>query len=560
MAEIKLRIPDPFIIDGYYESCPKPITLQELKLLSLEAAIRLKKDWTTKIFDESIVAKWRIEYHSQQDETIDDSYFDYAIAECRYQAESSSDGILMSPVDGVFQADGIVPQDILGDLLESVMDLENSKFKDWHPGSNEQVLDLVHPSLYPYVYGVSRQLPKEDNRKLAWNELFGRGEILQFTYKFDYSHSDKFQWLLSEFVIDPVTGAVQIDSYINNLHPEEHESLYATLEKVFSKFVPMFEILLTRLVNPIKLRLKPPAYKWSHKYVYSYRMTNVDFEEEESDEDDDEEDDEEDDDDEDDYRNNERIRPDLKPGAFKPPNLPKNVFSLKGKRLQAIVKLSNIHLTPEKPRYPGGVWHVEGMRNERIVASGIYYYDMENITESRLRFRQAVATPTEFGGEADMPASSDDNGNLHIWCNHFYGLGNGSYWNQELGYVCAEPGRLIVFPNVFQHKVEPFELVDKTKPGHRKILVFFLVDPNISILSTERVPPQQNSWLFKEVCKIVPQIAMLPDLVKKRIQELLPMTLDEAKIFREELMKERKYYIRESGSKIFQRPFSLCEH
>ena len=25
--------------------------------------------------------------------------------------------------------------------------------KDWHPGSNKQVLDLVHPSLYPLVYG-----------------------------------------------------------------------------------------------------------------------------------------------------------------------------------------------------------------------------------------------------------------------------------------------------------------------------------------------------------------------------------------------------------------------
>lgn len=40
--------------------------------------------------------------------------------------------------------------------------------------------------------------------------------------------------------------------------------------------------------------------------------------------------------------------------------------------------------------YPGGSWHVEGMANERIIASGIYYYDSENITESRLAFRAAV--------------------------------------------------------------------------------------------------------------------------------------------------------------------------
>jgi hypothetical protein len=28
--------------------------------------------------------------------------------------------------------------------------------------------------------------------------------------------------------------------------------------------------------------------------------------------------------------------------------------------LQVIVKLANIHLTPEKPEYNGGTWHVEG--------------------------------------------------------------------------------------------------------------------------------------------------------------------------------------------------------
>jgi hypothetical protein len=38
--------------------------------------------------------------------------------------------------------------------LEHVPD----KHKDWHPGSNGKVLDLVHPSLYPIVYGRTRVL------------------------------------------------------------------------------------------------------------------------------------------------------------------------------------------------------------------------------------------------------------------------------------------------------------------------------------------------------------------------------------------------------------------
>jgi hypothetical protein len=59
----------------------------------------------------------------------------------------------------------------------------------------------------------------------------------------------------------------------------------------------------------------------------------------------------------------------------------------KDHRLQVIVKLANIHLTPENPRYEGGSWHFEGVLNEHICATALYYYDADNVTESRLAFR-----------------------------------------------------------------------------------------------------------------------------------------------------------------------------
>ena len=58
------------------------------------------------------------------------------------------------------------------------------------------------------------------------------------------------------------------------------------------------------------------------------------------------------------------IWPDSKPaydGGLK--GLTKTV-DLRGRRLQVIVKLANIMLTPEKPRYVGGTWHVEGELQE----------------------------------------------------------------------------------------------------------------------------------------------------------------------------------------------------
>ncbi|KAI0750431.1 hypothetical protein C8Q74DRAFT_1211952, partial [Fomes fomentarius] len=65
--------------------------------------------------------------------------------------------------------------------------------------------------------------------------------------------------------------------------------------------------------------------------------------------------------------------------------------SLKECQRQVIVKLANIVLTPENPKYPegralpsGGAWHVDGMANENIVATGLYYYACENVTKSPL--------------------------------------------------------------------------------------------------------------------------------------------------------------------------------
>jgi len=58
-----------------------------------------------------------------------------------------------------------------------------------------------------------------------------------------------------------------------------------------------------------------------------------------------------------------------------------------------MVQVSSIELTPENPTYAGGKWELDGMRSEHIVATAIYYCDVINVTESRLRFRQEAARP-----------------------------------------------------------------------------------------------------------------------------------------------------------------------
>jgi hypothetical protein len=83
-------------------------------------------------------------------------------------------------------------------LIAAVAPLENvpDSEKDWHPGSDGLVLDLVHPSLYPIVYGrtVSRGPARSATAAVLVAPTFADSDS-----KFA---SEKFQWLPSDFFVD----------------------------------------------------------------------------------------------------------------------------------------------------------------------------------------------------------------------------------------------------------------------------------------------------------------------------------------------------------------------
>lgn len=132
---------------------------------------------------------------------------------------------------------------------------------------------------------------------------------------------------------------------------------------------------------------------------------------------------------------------------------------------------------------------------------------------------------------------------------------------QDVGSVSFVQGRLLTFPNIFQHQVQPFKLADPSKPGHRKILAFFLVDPNVRVLSTAHVPVQRD-WWYREVPwdKVM---GPLPAELRRIVADGVgpePMSMEEAKKVREELMEERKMFVRENQEQWTRMEFSLCEH
>lgn len=495
MAEQKLR---------FSLGLREPKTLVEMELIKVSQHIRAKADWMEKIKNPALVKKWKSESAAKHVTTAE---FEYVLDELSYYAGLKDGPIEIGPVDGTWQSDELIDEKLVTSFKESVFELlENvvESEKDYHPGSSNLVVDLVHPSLFCFVRGVSKISDETGMNADTIKELSSDGSS---------TSNSKYRWLPSEISCNE-NGEVSIDSYINNLPPKKNAALYSLIGKILSKFLPMFSRTLRDLAHPREHRVTVDTYTWWE--------VDKEFEYDEDDEDMDEQEQ---------YEQWKRTRVLKQPevSKFEPPALVNiSDFDFKGQKLQVVVKLVNIELTPKQPKYKGGVWHVEGTESEAIVATGIYYYSVENITESLLKFREAT----------DEPSCEQDD---HEGVLRIFGMENEGKLNQTRGNLIARNGRCVVFPNVYQHKVAPFELVDKTKNGHRKILVFFLIDPIKRVISTRNIAPQNPVWDDEPA-------------------DRLTMTLDEAKKHREDLMSERKYIRDEVNEELFEREFSLCEH
>lgn len=224
--------------------------------------------------------------------------------------------------------------------------------------------------------------------------------------------------------------------------------------------------------------------------------------------------------------------------------------------IQVIVKLANIHLTPSKPHYSGGSWHIEGQLNERICATALYYYDNDNITDSHLAFRTKVSTDDITSRDYGQ----DDNEGV---C-YLFDIERDGPGIQDIGRVLTREGRLLAFPNVLQHQVQPFQLADPTKPGHRKILALFLVDPFQRVISTANVPPQQREWWADALHQESEGgLSGLPAELRQQVLDEVtdfPIGLKEAKMLRGELMEERGRFVVDVNGEFERETFAFCEH
>ncbi|KAF1849209.1 uncharacterized protein K460DRAFT_305120 [Cucurbitaria berberidis CBS 394.84] len=634
------------------------IPVRELAMMDIMEKLTDKEDWHSKVVNEEIVARWRKEALAIPDEQL----WDLAISGKRQYWDNNDGGWLpdeedydgIVPPEGImnkvtfdccveelrskakyFEETGIVPtldacasvaksdklvSAELHDALRNAFDklkTDQETSPDWHPNSNDMVQDLVHPSMYPLVYGRSLGFYREcvgvGNAIDQWagtgdvapgDDVIG-GDARRHDGQVSANcWSDTYQWLPANVVFQR-DGNVKFTSYINNLHPAKYPDIYRTIEKLVKLSLPMWDQCLAIVTDYDQ---KDGAGRTAPRFGKpdnpddengdNWLNTAEDCAREEVTEE---------------KLHELRYRPEysdlsrIKWELFRKPKIPEPSFKNieyapeEGKRLadyfydsglQIIVKMASIELTPEKPEFPIGGWHVEGQMNEHICATALYYLDSENITNSSLSFR--MQTSMYMNDDKAYNVGQD----AYHWMERIYGtsLGCNTPCLQNYGSVETRQGRLLAFPNVFQHRVSPFRLIDPTKPGHRRFIALWLVDPTQRIISTANIPPQQMTWYADSLLGSTPSariaaLSILPpelvallvqhglnraeasencrlpaelmDMVKEYFeqgQNGLPMSVEEAMEHRTKLMQERGAFHRTAEGRWQEQSYNFCEH
>jgi hypothetical protein len=151
-----------------------------------------------------------------EDCDISNPMVNWVIEELRYKARLYKEVGLISVLPGeVVKSDSAVSSSLRDALIAAVRSFEErSQDRDYHPGSNEKVVDIVHPSLFPLLYGRSRIIKGSVIGLNNCMASVGTGDVLpEIQPPAGSSFSTKFQWLPCEvaFADFNLTGENKIE-------------------------------------------------------------------------------------------------------------------------------------------------------------------------------------------------------------------------------------------------------------------------------------------------------------------------------------------------------------
>ncbi|KAJ4470813.1 hypothetical protein J3R30DRAFT_3530719, partial [Lentinula aciculospora] len=352
-----------------------------------------------------------------------------------------------------------------------------------------------------------------------------------------YTLSQKYALLPSDVFVSS-SGEAKFISYINDINPQLYESTYQLLQDTLTRFIPLFEHTLTDLNrnNPFPQRIPgscqytvweepdPPEHSDDEEGWVSYEREMRQW-----------------------SLNRPINLPDV-PLTGYPGGLERrrHLVSLNSRKLQFVVNVSEYRTISRVTEFTGTPWHVEGMKNERIVACGFLFTAVENIESCDLQFRMAVSYPRGFH-------AGDTGATLRTW-----GLRDGDSCHQYIGSIPIREGLAVVFPNIYQHKFTPITLCDISKPGKFTVLSFLLVDPDIlPVISTANVAPQQKAWVWKALDDCLD--VKLPIEIVEKIVDMVEGLMDEqeSRDHSKKLMNERATFWKLNDNYHFCIPFDV---
>ncbi|KAE9395192.1 hypothetical protein BT96DRAFT_159552 [Gymnopus androsaceus JB14] len=285
-------------------------------------------------------------------------------------------------------------------LLRELDTLAAKELRDFHPGSFGKVQDLIHPSLYPYVAGVT-PTSSPDVKLPSIAEGMFRTQLSTVDEGWDREiMTSSYAWIPSVFKVSQDGTDVHIDSYINGLgNREQFPGLFRVLEKIFLVSLPHFERTMEQSsrYKPVK---SPSVCRWMTRREFARKNDGAltkqkwhEFLAGYTDEWDTQKLRE--------RQEQEKLHEDMQ----REKTIKESFYNLgdefvtsdiyKGKELKVIVKAVNYTLAPGRG-YQGS-WHMEGMPHEQIVASVIYYYDTDSTIEDKgLSFRKFRDLTADF--------------------------------------------------------------------------------------------------------------------------------------------------------------------
>ncbi|KAJ5290633.1 uncharacterized protein N7443_010886 [Penicillium atrosanguineum] len=546
------------------------LTLREMEMVKTMEDITDIPQWWRKIHEPGTPAEWKkMALKSGRD--ITKNMANWIIEELKYKAMIYEESSAVALYNGdITKSDTNVPDDVMKELRRTAktLEFEEEELQFYHPGSMSKQRDLLSMALYPLIYGKSRILT---DRVICLDDALryaGQGEVIpvpkesgvtrediawRVTARADIQvkpYSRLFQILPSDWELGD-DGRWHIATYINNLHPVKCRDIYKVIEDAFNCLIPQFNMSMTPLKDMLHSRARI-EYQKAEYYPVSKEVADsepkIETKEAQS-------------------EFNERyekwrmenyiaVQPDA--CQFIPWAVPKCLMSklpedlpsavrieqpvnlnedYKERGLQVITRLIGLDLTPEDPFYQTD-WHVEGQMNEHICAAAFVHFDADNMKDASMEFRNIV----DRGTLEEVEHEPND----FIWLKQVFGLENGEPAIQHVGSVKCPVGRTVIFPSIVQHRYTGFELLDPTKTGHLRVLVFYLVDPNIRIISTANVPPQRLDWTLDikdDGGNLTATMAKLA-LDNKNEKGNMPMSLSEAQEYRVEALEELVEFMR----------------